>query len=260
TLTATVTSHDPEGDTLTTAYQWTKGGVDIAGATSSTLNLATAGNGDKGDLIRVRVTVNAPSLTSAAVTSAPETVANTAPVFTTNLANRTDTVGDAISGLDADASDADNDTLTFSATNLTTGITINASTGLIGGTLAAGSQGTYSVSINVTDGTAFAVADTFTWTLTTLITAPVVDTVTIAPANPTTGQTLTATVTSHDPEGDTLTTAYPSTKGGVDIAAATSRTLTLATAGNGDKGHLIRVRVPVNDGSLTSAPVTSAPE
>ena len=39
-------------------------------------------------------------------------------------------------------------------------------------------------------------------------TAPVVDTVTIAPANPTTGQTLTATVTSHDAEGDTLTTAY----------------------------------------------------
>ena len=31
-------------------------GVDIAGATGATLNLATAGNGDKGDQIALRVT------------------------------------------------------------------------------------------------------------------------------------------------------------------------------------------------------------
>ena len=34
-LTATVTSHDADGDTLTTAYQWTKNGTDIAGATGA---------------------------------------------------------------------------------------------------------------------------------------------------------------------------------------------------------------------------------
>ena len=53
-------------------------------------------------------------------------------------------------------------------------------------------------------------------------TAPVVDSVTIAPASPTTGQTLTATVTSHDAEGDALTTAYQWTKNGTDIAGATA--------------------------------------
>ena len=47
TLTANVTSHDAEGDTLTTSYQWTRNGTDIAGATGATLNLATAGNGDQ---------------------------------------------------------------------------------------------------------------------------------------------------------------------------------------------------------------------
>ena len=41
---------------------------------------------------------------------------------------------------------------------------------------------------------------------------PVVDTVTIAPTTPTTGQTLTATVTSHDAEGDPLTTSYQWTR------------------------------------------------
>ena len=56
------------------------------GATGSTLNLATAGNGDRGDLIRVRATVNDGSLTSAPVTSSPVTVANSAPVATVTLA------------------------------------------------------------------------------------------------------------------------------------------------------------------------------
>ena len=40
TLSATVTSHDPDGDPLTTSYQWTVNGSDIGGATSATLNLS----------------------------------------------------------------------------------------------------------------------------------------------------------------------------------------------------------------------------
>ena len=77
-LSAVVTSHDADGDALTTAYQWTRNGTDIAGATSSTLDLATAGNGDKrrrdpraGD----RLGRAAPR--SAPVTSTPVTVLNT---------------------------------------------------------------------------------------------------------------------------------------------------------------------------------------
>ena len=34
-LTASVTSHDADADTLTTAYQWTRNGIDIAGATGA---------------------------------------------------------------------------------------------------------------------------------------------------------------------------------------------------------------------------------
>ena len=82
-LTAAVTSHDANSDPLTTSYQWTISGVDIAGATSSTLNLATAGNGDRGDLIRVRVMVNDGFANSDPVTADPVTVANSAPVFST---------------------------------------------------------------------------------------------------------------------------------------------------------------------------------
>src|SRR4029079_8630704 len=204
TLTASFTAHDAEGDTLTPSYQWTKNGTNISGATSSTLNLATAGNGDKGDLIRVIVTVSDGSLSSAPLTSSPVTVANSAPVFTTNIANQSNAPG-AVVSLDADATDADSDTLTYSATNLPPGATINSATGVISGTLGAGSAGTYNVSVNVTDGTLSAPADTFTWTVTAANTAPVVDTATIAPTSPTTGQTLSASFTAHDAEGNPLT-------------------------------------------------------
>ena len=64
------------------------------------------------------------------------TVTNTnqAPVFSTDITDQSDAEGDTVS-LDADATDADLDTLTYSATGLPGGVSINASTGVISGTL-----------------------------------------------------------------------------------------------------------------------------
>ena len=70
-----------------------------------------------------------------------------APVFSTDITDQSNTEGDVVS-LDADATDADlGDTLTYSATNLPDGITINASTGVVSGTLSATSSGSYNVVI-----------------------------------------------------------------------------------------------------------------
>ena len=111
TLTANVTSHDAEGDPLTTSYQWTRNGLDIAGATGATLDLALAGNGDRGDLIRVSVTVNDGSLRQRAGDSRARSRSSTArPVFSTDLQDRSDVAG-GTANLDADASDPDGDTL-----------------------------------------------------------------------------------------------------------------------------------------------------
>ena len=49
TLSVTVTSHDPNSDPVSYSYQWSRNNVDISGATGATLNMATAGNGGKGD-------------------------------------------------------------------------------------------------------------------------------------------------------------------------------------------------------------------
>ena len=69
-----VTGHDDDDDPITYAYQWTNGGVDIDGATDSTLDLSVAGNGDRGDSIAVRVTATDGSATSAPLTSATKIV------------------------------------------------------------------------------------------------------------------------------------------------------------------------------------------
>ena len=255
TLTANVTSHDAESDPLTTSYQWARAGLDISGATSATLNLATAGNGDRGDLIdrardrQRRHREQRPGHLAAV------TVVNSAPAMTTNLQDRTDNFG-ATANLDSDATDADNDTLTYSATGLPTGASIAPATGVISGTLT--TAGIYSVTMTVSDGSLTA-TDTFTWTVSPPAnTPPVVDSVTITPASPTTNQTLTANVTSHDAEGSPLTTSYQWRRAASTSPAPRARRSNLATAGNGDHGDQIDVRVTVNDGATNSAPVTSA--
>src|SRR5439155_5926588 len=85
-LPPTVTKHDDDGDPVTLAYQWQKstdGGAtwsDLAGRTSSSLDLSGSGNGSKGDQLRVKVTPNDGTVDGLTVTSASVTVVNSAPV------------------------------------------------------------------------------------------------------------------------------------------------------------------------------------
>ena len=87
------------------------------------------------------------------------------PGVHTEFNDRTDPEGAVIS-FDANASDANpGDTLTYSATNLPSGIAINASTGVVSGTLSATSSGSYAVVLTVSDGS-LTDTDSFTWTVT----------------------------------------------------------------------------------------------
>jgi fibronectin type 3 domain-containing protein len=116
TLTANVTSHDPDpGDTVTLQYQWVKNGTDITGATTSTLNLATAGNGDRGDSITVRVRGTDGANLGAPVTSAAVVVQNTAPTATVSLNTNAPLTGDTLTATatKADIDPADTVTLTY---------------------------------------------------------------------------------------------------------------------------------------------------
>jgi len=84
-------------------------------------------------------------------------------VTVTNPGNQTGTVGTAAS-LQIKATDsAANQTLTYHATGLPTGLTLTANTGSITGTPSA--AGTYTVTVTATDTTGASGAATFTWTI-----------------------------------------------------------------------------------------------
>jgi hypothetical protein len=165
-LTATVAATDADGDPLTYFYQWRKNGTDLAGRTSSTLNLSQAGNGDRGDQISVRVTASDGKATSTPVTSAPVTVVNSDPSFTQNLTDRTGTEGEVVN-LSAGATDPDGDALTYEATGLPPGLSIDPDSGLISGAIASGatSGSPYPAEVTVSDGAQVDATDAFTWTI-----------------------------------------------------------------------------------------------
>ena len=111
-LSATITSHDPDGTPVSYTYQWIKNGVDISGATGTTLDLSVAGNGDRGDAIQLRVVGSDGFLQSSPVTSSAVTVVNAPPAATVSLnSNSPDT--NALLTATATVSDPDGDAVSL---------------------------------------------------------------------------------------------------------------------------------------------------
>jgi Putative Ig domain/Dockerin type I domain len=79
----------------------------------------------------------------------------------TNPGTQTSTEGDVIS-LGIQAHDDENNPLTYTASGLPTGLSINAGSGVISGTVASGSAGTYNPGVEVYDG-ALTTAVNFSW-------------------------------------------------------------------------------------------------
>ncbi|MFL6005040.1 MAG: LamG-like jellyroll fold domain-containing protein [Gaiellaceae bacterium] len=262
TLTATATKADADGQPVSLTFVWKVNGVATrsftsASALTDTFSLGVAGNGDKGDLVSVEVTPN-DGVVDGTTAAAQATVANTGPAFSQNLQDRTDDEGAAVS-LAAPATDADTDPISYAATGLPAGLSIDASTGLISGTVSstAATGSPYAASITATDGTATA-TDTFTWTITHPNQPPTLTSVTIDQSAPKTTDILTVTIAASDPDNDPLTYSYQWAKNGSDLAGRTSATLNLGGTGNGDRGDTITVRVVANDGAASSDPLSSA--
>ncbi len=135
--------------------------ISLAG---STLHLAPAFEDASAD---VTVCVSDGTLDDCETVTVTVSNTNRAPAFDQNLGDRTSAEGAVIS-LDAGATDPDGDALTYEATDLPAGLSINPATGLISGTIgyAAAASSPYSVSITVRDGPTVDATDTFTWTVT----------------------------------------------------------------------------------------------
>ena len=115
TITATPSGYrDPDGNPITYQYRWFRNGTAISGATTSTLNLAQAGNGDRGDAIRVDVTARDNSGATSDAASANATVANSAPATgTVKIKPAAPSSDDIVAATASGFSDADGDALTY---------------------------------------------------------------------------------------------------------------------------------------------------
>ena len=122
TLSATVTSHDPEGSSVTYSYQWLRNGSNISGATNATLNLSGANNGNKGDQISLRVRGSDGFLLGSPLTSSAVTVANTAPTATVSL-NKNNPQDNETLTATATRADVDGDTVLLTYTWKVNGVT-----------------------------------------------------------------------------------------------------------------------------------------
>ncbi len=221
-------------------YQWSKGGVPIVGATSSTYTTPPTVAGDSGSVFTVTVTNS-----SGTVTSSPATLTvNTAPVVVTPPANQTVNAGQ---------------TATFSVTASGTGpLTYQWFKG--GAAIAGATASTYTTPATVSGDS----GSLFTVTVTnaggsatggpatlTVNTAPVITT---PPANKivNAGQTATFSVTATG----TGPLTYQWSKGGAAIAGATSSTYTTPATVAADTGSLFSVTVTNTAGSATGGPAT----
>ena len=158
-----------------------------------------------------------------AAKSAPTAVAATGPVYLAPVPTQ-QTRPDSAVTLTTRASDAAGNPLTYSATGLPPGLSINPATGLISGTTAA-ATGSYDVAVTASDPTGASASISFTWRVWNKITV----TYTIGTIQA--GAALREPVTATDSEaGQTFTFSATSLPPGVSIDPASGVITGSATA------------------------------
>lgn len=252
-----VATADADGDSVALTYTWTRNGVVLPGATTADLDLAASG--DHFDTIGVTASVSDGHGGSASA-SASATVADTPPVAAISLNTTTPGSWDALIAT-ATASDADGDPLSYTWYLKRNGTLVRATSGFpqAGFNLfddGVGDRGdVLTVELLVGDGTTNV---TTTATAVVVNSAPVVS-FTLSSSEPRRTDTLVATASAVDPDGDSpITYTYTWSVGKkvrrVTTTTASTDSLDLRSYSPGD---LITLAVTATDGMNASIPVTA---
>ncbi|GJD94845.1 Ig-like domain-containing protein [Methylobacterium iners] len=245
---------DPDGDALTVSSAFAGNGS-VAINANGTLTYTPSPNFNGTDTITYTISDGNGGTATASVTVTVAPV-NDAPTADLILANRTNLEGEAKSvDFRAVFADVDGDTLSFSATGLPPGLTIDPTTGRVTGTVSnTASQGSpYTVIIRATDPSGESVQRSFTWT----ILNPAPDAVPDGPltTNEDTAITINVLANDTDPDGDTLTvTAASAPRGNVAINA--NGTLTYTPNPNFHGTDTITYAILDGNGGTATASVT----
>jgi cold shock CspA family protein len=197
---------------------------------------------------------------------------NRAPVFTESLPNRSDTEGDSVS-ISPQVSDPEEDVLSFSATGLPAGVSIDDDSGLITGTVShnAAASSPHTTVVTVSDGENGTATESFTWTIADLNRSP-----TLAPlADIEVGEAEVMQVTANaaDPDlpSDTLTFALTAAPTGATVdstgrikwtppesAGPGTYGFTVEVTDSGDPALSATASFDVTVGEVNSAPALAA--
>jgi hypothetical protein len=167
-------------------------------------------------------------------------------VYMGPLANQSNGVGDTVS-LQIPASDATSATLSYSATGMPSGLTINSSTGIISGTIAVGADtgSPYAVTVTANDGTV-SVSQSFTWTVTHVtLTNP-------GPQQSRDSQAISLQIQAKDADGDSLTYTATGLPSGLSISSSTGLISgTIASNADASSPYVVSVRASDANHSTT---------
>ena len=236
---------DPDGDPVSYSYAWSVDGVASAASTSAILPASAT---TRGEVWTVAVTAS-DGLTSSAAGVASVTIANSVPVASVSLTPAAPTRNSTLTCAGS-ASDADGDALVYSFAWTVDGSAVTAtSSSAAASTLAGAFDADHVVNCTVTVTDTAGGTDSASASLTIENTAPTVS-VTLSPAVAKTDDTLTASATASDPDGDALSLSYDWYVDGALVQSGTSSSLDGASAFSRDQD--VYVVVTADDGTETS--------